>query len=106
MEETLKEEQEVADKLLQGAEVKKNLVSVLESLKSQQKVGNQCKKGDEAVNRINGFFQCPECIFKAKWRRKDLIHHINSVHRKLKPWKCLVCDKGKLVNFCPFAIFS
>ena len=73
VEKTLKEEQEVAGKLLQRAEVKKNLVSVLEGLKSQQKVGNHGKKGDEAVTRINGFFQCPECPYKTKWFRWDLI---------------------------------
>ena len=106
MEETLKEEQEVADKLLQGAEVKKNLQGILEGLRSEQKVENQRKKDDEALTRINGFLQCPECPYKTKWSRYDLKLHINVVHRKLKPWKCLVCAKGKLVNFCPFAIFS
>ena len=45
--ETLKEEQEVADKFLEGTEVKKNLVNFLEVLKSQQKVENQDKKDDE-----------------------------------------------------------
>ena len=95
VEETLMEEQEVADMLLQGAEVKKNLVSVLESLKSQQKVEIRGKKDDEAVTRINGFFQCPECPYKTKWTRDHLILHINAVHRKLKPWKCLDCPKRK-----------
>ena len=105
VEETLKEEQEVNDKLLEGAEVKKNLVSVLEGLKSQQKVEIRGKKDDEAVTRINGFFQCPECPYKTKSQRFHLKRHINAVHRKLKPWQCLICDKGKIISICLFRFF-
>ena len=103
--ETLKEEQEVADKLLQGAEVKKNLVSVLEGLRNQQKVENHGEKDEEVATRINGFFQCPECPFKAKRFRWDLKRHINAVHRKLKPWKCLDCPKRKPNRICHLTIF-
>ena len=105
VEETLKEEQEVADKLLQGAEVKKNLVSVLEGLKSQQKVGNHGKKDDEAATRINGFYHCQECAYKTKKDRNSLKRHINAVHRKLKPWKCLDCPKRKPNSICHLTIF-
>ena len=79
VEKTLKEEQEVNDKLLEGAEVKENLEGILGSLRSQQKVENHGKKDDEAATRINGFYQCLECPFKAKYSRNDLkVHKIPS----------------------------
>ena len=94
---TLKDEQEVADNLLQGAKVKKNLEGILESLKSRQKVEIHGKQDDEAATRINGFFYCQECAYKTKKDRNSLKRHINAVHLKLKPFKCSFCAKGKLI---------
>ena len=91
------EEQELTDKLAERAEVKKNLVDILKGLKNPQKVKTN-KKNDETFIRINGFYHCPQCHFKTKWRRKDLKDHINAVHRKLKPWKCSDCYKGKRIK--------
>ena len=93
----LKEEQELTDKLAERAEVKKNLVNILKGLKNQQKVKMHETKENEALVRINGFNHCPECPFKTKYDR-NLKDHINGVHRKLKPWKCSDCTKGKLLN--------
>ena len=92
-----KEEQELTDKLAERAEVKKNLVNMLKGLKNQRKVKTN-KKNDETFIRINGFYDCPECPFKAKWNRNHLKAHINAVHRKLKPWKCSDCNKGKRIK--------
>ena len=90
--ELLKEEQELTDKLAEKAEVKKNLVNILKSLKSQQKV-EMYKKNDKTLIRTNGFYHCPECPYKT-WKKNKLKVHINAVHRKLKPWKCSDCTKG------------
>ena len=92
-----KEEQELTEKLAERAEVKKNLVNIVKGLKNQRKVKKH-KKHDETFIRINGFYQCLECSFKTKWHRNDLIAHINAVHRKLKPWKCSDCTKGKRIK--------
>ena len=91
------EEQELTDKLAERAEVKKNLVNILKGLKSQRKVKKH-KKENEAFIRRNGFIHCPECSFKTKWNRNKLKLHINVVHRKLKPWKCSDCTKGKQIK--------
>ena len=106
VEKTLKEEQEVNDKLLEGAEVKENLEGILGSLRNQQKVENHGKKDDEAATRINGFYHCLECPFKAKCSWRDLKVHINAVHRKLKPWKCLECPKRKPNSISDLTIFK
>ena len=95
--ELLKEEQELTDKLAEKTEVKKNLVNILKGLKNQQKVKTN-KKNDVNFIRTNGFYHCPECPFKTKWDRKNLKVHINAVHRKLKPWKCSDCNKGKRIK--------
>ena len=92
-----KEEQELTDKLAEKAEVKKNLVNILKSMKSQQKV-EMYKKNDETLIRINGFYHCSECPYKTKWKRNVIKIHINAVHRKLKPWKCPDCYKGKHIK--------
>ena len=89
-----KEEQELNDKLTERAEVKKNLVNILNGLKSQREVKKHNKKNEETLIRINGFYHCPECPFKTKWRSHFKVH-IDAVHRKLKPWKCSDCTKGK-----------
>ena len=89
-----KEEQELTDKLAERAEVKKNLVNILIGLKSQRKV-KMYKIEDGTFIKINGFYHCPDCTYKTKWNRRDLKAHINAVHRKLKPWKCSDCTKGK-----------
>ena len=91
------EEQELTDKLAERAEVKKNLVNILKGLKNQRKVKTN-KKNDETCIRTNGFFHCPECPYKSKWDRTNLKRHINAVHRKLKPWKCSDCSKGKHIK--------
>ena len=87
------EEQELSDKLAEGAEVKKNLANILKCLKSQQKV-----KRDKSFIKIKGFYHCPECPYKTKRFMRKLKVHIDAVHRKLKPWKCSNCAKGKLFN--------
>ena len=88
-----KEEQEPTDKLEERAEVKKNVVNILKGSKSQQKVRKH-KKNDKTFIKINGFYNCPECLYKTKDRRRNLQIHIDAVHLKLKPWKCLDCAKG------------
>ena len=95
--ELLKEKQELTDKLAEKAEVKKNLVNILKTLKTQRKV-NKHKKKDENFIRTNGFYHCPECHYKTKWTRYHLKVHINEVHRKLKPWKCSDCTECKLLT--------
>ena len=92
-----KEEQELTDKLAERAEVKKNLVNILNGLKSQRKVKMHETK-DENLIRINGYFHCPECPYKTKWDRCTLKIHISAVHRKLKPWKCPDCAKSKRIK--------
>ena len=91
--ELFQEEQELAEKFKEGAEVKKNLVNILKCLKNQQKV-----KRDKSFIKIKGFYHCPECTFKTKWYMQHLKVHINAVHRKLKPYKCSDCTKGKVFN--------
>ena len=95
--EILKEEQELTEKLADKSEVKKNLVNILKGLKNQRKV-KEHKKSDDTFIRTNGFYNCPECPFKTKWRMNRLKAHINAVHRKLKPWKCPDCIKGKRIK--------
>ena len=91
----LKEEQELTGKLLERSKVKKNLVNILKSLKSQRK-GKKYKKRDETLIRVNGFYNCPECSYTTKWE-SNLKAHINAVHRKLKPWKCSDCTMGNCI---------
>ena len=102
--ELLKEEQELSDKLAERAEVKKNLVKIWVGLKNEQKV-KEHKKENETSRKINGFYHCPECSFKTKWKRMNLKVHINAVHRKLKPWKCSDCTKGKCIKTYYFKYF-
>ena len=92
-----KEEQELTNKLAERAEVKKNLVNILKGLKNERKTGKH-KRNDETLIRINGFYHCPECSYKTKWPRNKLKIHINAIHRKLKPWKCSDCTKGKRIK--------
>ena len=92
-----KEEQELTEKLEERAEVKKKLVKILKGLKNQRKV-REHKKKDEIFIRINGFYHCSECSFKTKCKRMNLKRHINAVHRKLKPWNCSDCTKGKRIK--------
>ena len=92
-----KEEQELTDKLTERAEVKKNLASILEGLKNQRKVKKH-KKNDDDIIKINVFYHCSECPYKTKWKTNKLKLHINVVHRKLKPWKCSDCAKGKRIK--------
>ena len=91
-----REEQELNDKLAERAEVKKNLVNILKGLKNQRKVRTN-KRNDGNFIRRNGFYHCPECPFKTKWRSHFKVH-IDAVHRKLKPWKCSDCTKGKRIK--------
>ena len=76
---------------------RKNLANILKGLESQQQT-KELKKKDETLIRINGFYQCTECSFKTKSRRSVISAHINEVHRKLKPWKCSDCNKGKRIK--------
>ena len=95
--EFLKEEQDLTDKLKKKAEVKINLVNILNGLKSQRKV-KEHKNNDKTFIRVNGFYNCPECPYKTKFQESLLKRHINAVHRKLKPWKCSDCYKGKRIK--------
>ena len=100
-EESLKEEQELIDKFNEREIEKEKLISHLKSLKKQVKVssnwflnnGVEVKNNDTVFTRTNGFFNCTECEYKSKLKL-NVIKHINAVHRKLKPYKCLDCDKG------------
>ena len=97
-EELLKVEQELTDKLVESVEVNKNLDNILStSLKNQQEVKEPEKK-DETFIRINGLYHCPECLFETKSVRRVLKLHINVVHRKLKPFNCSECTKGKRIK--------
>ena len=79
-----KEEQELLDKFKEREIVKQKLIEHLKDLKVKI---NPRKK------RVYRFKNCPECPFKTKYNLKA---HINAVHRKLKPFQCLDCDKGLL----------
>ena len=98
-----KEEQELTDKLAERAEVKKNLVKILEGLKNLRKMKTK-KKNYETLTRTNGFYHCPECRYKTKWEYLLKVH-INAVHRQLKPWKCSDCAKSKRVKIYHFEYF-
>ena len=89
-----KKEQELLDNFEEKAEVKKNLVNILEEPKSQQKVETN-QKNDETFIRTNGFYYCPECKYKTRWSMDNLKIHINAVHRQLKPFECSDCAKSK-----------
>ena len=104
--ELLKEEQEMTDKLVEGAKVKKNLVNILKDLKNQQQVNIHDKKDDGTFIKINGFYHCPECPYKTNFRKYQLKNHINAVHRKLKPYKCTKCTKGKFLNTCNYFVIT
>ena len=91
------EEQDLTEKLKEKAEVKNNLFNILNSLKNQRKV-KEHKNNDKTFVRINGFYNCPECPYKTKFQESILERHINAVHRKLKPWKCLDCHKSKCIK--------
>ena len=93
--EALKEEQELIEKFNERKIVKEKLISQLKALKEQEKVtrndslnNEKVVKRDETVHiNINGFFNCPECELKTKYK-SNLRSHIDVVHRKLKPFKC------------------
>ena len=100
--ESLKEEQELIDKFNERKIEKKKLISHLKSLKKHVKNSRnwslnngkkEVKKNDTDFTRINGFFNCTECKYNSKCKR-NVVTHISAVHRKLKPYKCLDCDKG------------
>ena len=80
-----KEEQELLDKFKEREIEKQKLIEHLKKLK--------VKINPRSIKKINGFQNCPECPFKSKIHLKE---HINAVHRKLKPFQCLDCDKGLL----------
>ena len=88
------QEQELIDLINEREEEKKKLITYLESLKSQ----NIMKNKTEAMIKKNlvdedGFFNCPECPKKFSLK-PNLKIHIEGIHRKLKPWNCLSCDKS------------
>ena len=51
----------------------------------------------ETLIKTNGFYHCSECLYETELE-KSLKVHINAVHRKLKPWKCSDCTKGKQIK--------
>ena len=78
---------EETQEALEIVEVKNPAKILSKSLQIEQK-GNERKKQDETLTKINGFYHCPECLYKTKWSRNVLNVYIKEVHRKLKPWKC------------------
>ena len=100
--EFLKEEQDLSDKLLERAEVKKSLVNILKGLKNQRRVKKYKKNG--TFIRINGFYHCPECLYETK-RQSNFKAHMDAVHLKLKPWNCLDCTKGNCIETCNLRYF-
>ena len=103
--ESLKELQELIDKFNEREIEKNKLKSYLKTLKGQVEVkncnetlGNAAEKHQKVITKINGFFNCPECPYKAA-AKHVIDHHINAVHRKLRPWKCSDCNKGWLINY-------
>ena len=91
--EALKEEQELIDKFNERKIEKEKLISQLKALKHQVNKRKKVKKDGTVFININGFFNCPECQYKTK-RNVYLKLHINTVHFKIKAWKCLECSKG------------
>ena len=91
--EDVKEEQELLDKFNERGVVKEKLISHLKALKHQVNKRKKVKKDGTVFININGFFNCPECQYKTK-RNVYLKLHINTVHFKIKAWKCLECSKG------------
>ena len=94
--EGLKEEQELLDKFNEREIVKKKLIRHLKVLKEQVNNGKEVKKEGAVFVNDNGYFHCPECQYKAK-HKGDTKLHINAIHLKIKPWKCLECHKGWFV---------
>ena len=88
--ESLKEQQDMIEKLEKGAKMKNILIYNLVDLKIEQRIGKSLKHC-----KFNGFYNCPDCQHKAK-RINHLKVHITAVHLKLKSWKCSDCAKGKI----------
>ena len=88
-----KEKQELTNKLAERVEVMKNLVNIS---KGPQKV-KMHKKKDESLISTNVLYYCPECTINTK-KKHNLKVHINAVHRKLKPFNCSECNKGKRIK--------
>ena len=103
--EILKEERELLDKFNEREFVKEKLISQLKALKDQVNNGKEVKKEVTALIRINGFFNCPECPYKSI-NISHLKDHINAIHLKIKPWKCLECHKGWFVYLKLFLIYG
>ena len=87
--ESLKEQQEMTEKLEKGAEMKNILIYNLMDLKIEHKSGKPF-----VHYRVNGFYECPDCLFKHK-KIYHMKEHIAAVHLKLKFWKCSNCAKSK-----------
>ena len=95
--------QELIDEFNERENEKQQLTNYLNVLKDQVKA----KAENEALNqdpqiqgdlfRVDRFFNCPECLYKAKFKG-NLKVHINRIHHKLKLWKCSDCDKGWFAN--------
>ena len=127
--ESLKEKQKLIGKINEKKIEKEKLISHLKSLKDQ--INTKASKETMKIISKNGFFECPECPNKSKWkqnvtshiksihrkinelfdcpechyksnRRSSVKDHINIVHRKLKPFKCSDCDKGLSDKTCAF----
>ena len=92
--ETMKPEQD----LLQGADIENNIANLLNRLRCHQEMKNRGMKDDKVYIKVNGFYHCPECLYKTKWGRKNLNLHINATHPKRRLWKCSDCPKGKLIS--------
>ena len=127
--ECLKEEQELI-KIFNEKEIEKEkLISHLKALKEQ--VDTKAIKGTKNIISKNGFFKCPECPMNSKWKNSVIYHiktihrivhkfldcpechfksiysrnlknHLKAVHRKLRPYKCLDCDKGLYIKHVRF----
>ena len=105
MKESLQELQELTDKFNQREIEKAKLKSYLKTLEAQVEVKNcnetlenAAEKHQKVITKINGSFRCPECPYKS-FSKAVIDHHINAVHRKLKPWKCSDCNKSWLKNY-------
>ena len=102
--EIMKEEQELIDQFNKREIEKEKLIDHLKALKNQAKVNaskGALKKGRKKETmfiRIDGFFNCPECDYKAK-TKQHLKRHLNGFHLKLKPFKCTECDEGLFYFF-------
>ena len=76
--ESLEEEQKLIKILNERKIEKEKLISDLKALKDQ--VNTKASKRTWICK--NGYFECPECSMKSKWK-ESVIKHINVIHRKL-----------------------